>query len=84
MTNGRVLLPDTGSRSRLQYGEAGFLGRNRPVIRSPGAVAGPWLATGSTEPGRRCSHLATVTGSAAGSGVCGRGGPGQLPATSAV
>ena len=27
--------PETGTRSSAQYGDAGFLGRNRPVTRSP-------------------------------------------------
>ncbi len=75
-------IPDTGSRSRVQYAETGFLGRNRPVIRSPSVVLRAWLASFSTEPGLRFSCLATVTGSAAGSGAPGRGGPGQFPAIS--
>src|SRR5580704_2280829 len=76
--------PEKGTWSSAQYGDAGFLNRNRPVTRSPAAAGPDRVAAFSTEPGVTCSRLATATGSATGSGLPGRGGPGHVPAVSVV
>ena len=60
------------------------LNRNRPVTRSPAAAGPDRVAAFSTEPGVTCSRLATATGSATGSGLPGRSGPGHVPAVSVV
>ena len=85
-TPGMVLAanPEKGSWSSVQYGDAGFLSRNRPVTRSPAAAGPDRVAAFSTEPGVTCSRLATATGSATGSGWPGCGGPGHVPAVSVV
>ena len=45
--------PETDTWSTAQYGDAGFLSRNRPVTRSPAAAGPDWLEAFSTEPGSR-------------------------------
>ena len=71
-----------GSRSRVQYVDAGFVGRNRPVTCSEVGFPPDRGVPLSTEPRVTCSWLAAAAGSATGTGPPGCGGPGQVPAVS--
>src|SRR5580693_10774893 len=77
-----VLLPEMGSKSRVQYVAAGFVAWNSPVTCSEIGVPAGWVVPFSTEPTVRCSWLATAAGSATGTGSPGPGGPGHCPAVS--